>query len=301
MHPPRPTPPGRPGRFVPPELERSINENISKFAINFESFRAKNNEYVGFFGSKSNQGGQRSEQGPNQSDRPSGIDRGDRADRADFRNEGRVATPQLVIQRPPELYLGGNSVSITSNPFEKQEVPLPAVKKLKQPLVNPSSGPHYPSPMQHLPFTSNGLSKPPTNPRDEAIKNLLRYSIIPDQPFDARAVFRDFSHRYHSPNPHPASLAESFSLSPPFQRAKIFREVSSLAAEVEDARVEALLVFVAALGNDFLLLSVLRRLLDRPFLRLSAAQVAQVAENLNRICSSRRIQILLISFINKLD
>jgi hypothetical protein len=301
MQPPRPTPlTGRPGRFLPPEIDWALNENISKFAIDFESFRAKNNEYVGFFGSKSNYRGQPSDNGPNQSDRPSRIDR---IERVDLQSDNRVKTPHIVLQKSPEPYVGGKSVSVASNPFEKPEMPLPAVKVkvLKKPLANPLPVHSYPFSPHSVSVSPTGISKPPCPLRDEAIKELLRFSIIPNKPFDPRLLFRDFFSRYQPHHPLPITLANSFSQCPLLQRANIFQAISALACEVDDSQVEALLVFVGAFENDFLFLSVLKRILRRPFLRVSGAQLTQIAENLNRICASRRLQILLISFINKLD
>lgn len=309
-----PQPEPRPPRFLPPEVDAKVNENLLRFAANFESFRVKNTDYISSIRNKASAAALPPEPIKGQSERPPKME---------VRGSQKMSVnspPQPSIPARPnfEPVNNFNPRSVVPNPFEKSVAPLPPtpLKSVHGVNIGSSQGivsvpvpaphpiiSHQPCPLQLPPAPPAQAQPLPSSSRayPHLTSNLREMTVTPNGPFDPHELFLQFDAQYRGSVPIDTHLPASFARCPPNRKARIFSQIGQLASEITDPQIEPFLFFVSAFENDFLLLSALSRLLKRPGLSLSQHWVGELGAKLARLHRSRRVQLLLINFINKLD
>lgn len=85
------------------------------------------------------------------------------------------------------------------------------------------------------------------------------------------------------------------------KKYKIFIELGEIASIITNHQIESLLTFVSAFESNFLTLHVVEIILKKTCVQLSEKSIEIILQTILEIKNSRRVNLLLINFINKLN
>lgn len=306
--------------FLPPELDAKVTKNIDKFERNFESFRQKNDLYLNFMKLKP---GDRSTANNVDSLKVDLIEPIQHLEHKSNQRSSANALSKLLPGVHENRKQQSHKPSYLSA-FERGEdyVSLSQHKNFSNLSQHQSSSQqinsHIPaaslfSQIGHNPGQQNRLvsTKEPSmqnelrlgvNASSErmVLRQLSEFVIRADSSFDVELLFKNFDLQYRKSHPTQDSLSQSFALCTPQRKARVFEQMGIMADELSNEQLSSFLVFTIAFGNDFLLLSVLSRVIRRPGASFSITAVEEATRKAASIYRSRRAQFLLINFINKL-
>lgn len=306
--------------FLPPELDAKVTQNIERFALNFESFRQKNDLYLNFM--KMKPGNQNGIENP----KSSKIDQFELIQHAEHKSNQRSSANALSKMLPgpqengkqqsrKQSYLsaferGEDYISLSQHKnFSGLSQPqscsqqinshIPAASLFSQ-IVN-NVGQQNKLVSTNAPSVLNDLRlETRETPNAAVVRQLSDFVIKPNSFFDVEILFKSFDQQYRQNHPIQESLSNSFAACTPQRKVRVFEQMSHLADELSNEQLSSFLVFVMAFGNDFLFLSVLSRVVRRPGASFSGAAVEEATRKATNVYRSRRAQFLLINFINKL-
>lgn len=260
------------------EMNVQINNNLSNFISNFESFKAKNNEFLGFLKNKNQ------------------IQNNEKISEKIILHKNSYANvrvlPYFESSSPDQFCSQFNFAKVkNSQIFDSKNYNDEKIK------ASFSRKENNDSPLKAAKFK---------NKHSEEIDKLLNFPIFENPNFkvsnsaEIRFSFAIFEKEYCPVFKVPSSNILSFQNFSSFQKIKFFSEILLMFETISSDKFDCFLHFVSIFQNDFLLITIVQKLLLRPRLKLKKESVLLVFRFLVKFFNSRRLNLLLIQFSNKL-
>ena len=260
------------------EMNDKINNSLSNFISNFESFKVKNNEFLGFLKNK------------NQNQKNEKISEKIILHKNSYANNRLL--PYFESPSPDQICSQFNFAKVkNSQIFDSKNYNNEKIK------ASFSRNENNDSPFKAAKFK---------NKNSEEIDKLCSFPIFENPNFkvsnsaEIRFSFAIFEKEYCPVFKVPSSNILFFQNFSTFQKIKFFSEILLMFETISFDKLDCFLQYVAVFQNDFLLITVVQKLLLRPRFELKKESVLLVFRFLAKFFNSRRLNLLLIQFSNKI-